>query len=62
MPTLSCAARRVPGRDPEEGPGDTRYGGQDENSRGTASRLPETHRRPEGISLRQGRALQYVAG
>lgn len=56
-----CAAGRVPGRDPEEGPGDIGDEREDEDAGGTTSRLPETHRRAEGITLREGRTLQHDA-
>lgn len=56
------AAGRVPRRNPASGPGDPGHGGQDEDSRGAASGLPETHRRTQGVPLRQGGTLQHVAG
>lgn len=62
MPTLVCAAGRVPRRDPEEGPGNSRHECQDEDVGGTAPGLSETHRRPQGVPLRQGGALQHAAG
>lgn len=62
MPTLSCAARRVPDGDPEARPGDHGDERQNEDARGTTPGLSETHRRPQGVPLRQGGTLQHAAG
>lgn len=51
------AAGRAPDGDTETGPGAAGDVGEDEDARGAASGLPETHRRAQRIPLRQGGTL-----
>lgn len=51
------AAGRAPDRGTATGPRAAGNVGQDENAGGATPRLPEAHRRAQGVSLRQGRAL-----
>lgn len=61
MPPLMCAAGRVPSGDPTPRPGDPRDGRQNEDAGGAASGLPASHRRPQGVPLCEGGALQHAA-
>lgn len=51
------AAGRAPDGGTATGPRTAGDVGQDENAGGATSRLPEAHRRTQGVSLRQGGTL-----